>query len=541
MPLPAAERRWAWGWALGVMAAASLPYLLLLAITPPGRVFWGFVNNPDDHCVYLAWMRQAADGHFFLRNLFTGDRQAGRTINLFFWALGILARVTHLPLALVYHLARFGFGALLLVLVYHLAAFLSEDLLSRRAAFFFAAFSSGLGWLMWPGPGASPPSVPADTWQPEAITFLSLYANGLFCAAMAAMVATFLCLLVAQHTGNLRPALGAGLLLFLLGNFHSYDVITVAVVWAVYLLVTGLLSRRAPIPELRQGSVAAAIGLPAVLYQYYLLRTDPVFQARAAVPTSSPAVWYYLVGYGLLIPLALLGAGCLIAPGSARRPGALLPIVWALTGFAVIYVPVSFQRKLAEGLHLPIAILAAFGAVALARHVRVRPAYSPALVVFLLLLTVPSNARFVSVELNRAVTENLGSSLLHPVFWPRREIEAMRRLEEWVPPNGLVQALPMTSCLIPAISGRRVWAGHWGETPDFGIKYGAAFQFFEANTPTAWRRQFLAQTGITHVFAGPDERSLSKGSLGREPFLHPMYRVGDTFVYKVAPDWRARG
>src|SRR5438445_9695793 len=127
MPLPAAERRWAWRWALLVIAAASLPYLLLLAITPPGRVFWGFVNNPDDHCVYLAWMRQAADGHFFFRNLFTGDPQSGRTINLFFWALGSLAGIIHLPLALIYHLARFGFGVLLLVRVYHFAAFLSED------------------------------------------------------------------------------------------------------------------------------------------------------------------------------------------------------------------------------------------------------------------------------------------------------------------------------------------------------------------------------------------------------------------------------
>jgi len=188
MPLPAAERRWAWGWALAAMAVASLPYLFLLGVTPPGRVFWGFVNNPDDHCVYLAWMRQAADGHFFVQNLFTGDRQSGRSINLFFWALGTLARFTHLPLALVYHLARFGFGALLLVLGYHLAALLTEDRLSRRAAFGFVALSSGLGWLMWPGPGDSPPGVPADTWQPEAITFLSLYANALFCASMAAMV-----------------------------------------------------------------------------------------------------------------------------------------------------------------------------------------------------------------------------------------------------------------------------------------------------------------------------------------------------------------
>jgi hypothetical protein len=522
------------------MAAASLPYLLLFAVAPPGRVFWGFVNNPDDHCVYLAWMRQAADGHFFLQNLFTGERQPGRTINLFFWTLGMLARFTHLPLALVYHLARFGFGALLLVLVYHLAAFLTEDRLARCAALGFVAVSSGLGWLIWPGKVVIDPlGAPVDTWQPEAITFLSLYANALFCAAMAAMAGIFLCLLVAQRTGKLRPAAGAGLLLFLLGNFHSYDVITVAAVWIGYLCVTGLVSRRLPFSELRQAAVAAAIGLPTVLYQYYLLRTDPVFQARAAVPTPSPALWYYLLGYGFLIPLALLGAWRRIAQGSARRPGALLPIVWAVAGFAVIYIPVSFQRKLAEGLHLPIAILAGFGAVEIARRVRRRPAYAPAIVGLLLLLTVPTNARFVSRDLHRAINENVGNTGLHLVFWPHSELEAMRRLEERVPPDALIQALPMTSCLIPALSDRRVWAGHWAETPDFGRKFNDAYLFFKADTPSDRRRQFLAQTGITHIFAGPDERDLAKDRLSREPFLHLVYRLGDTFVYEVAPDWRA--
>jgi hypothetical protein len=539
MPLPAAERRWAWSWALLVMVAASLPYLLLLAITPPGRVFWGFVNNPDDHCVYLAWMRQAADGHFFFRNLFTGDRQSGLTVNLFFWALGTFARFTHLPLAIVYHLARFGFGTLLLVLVYHLAAFVTEDRRSRRAAFGFVAVSAGLGWLIWPGTAVTDPlHAPVDTWQPEAITFLSLYANALFCAAMAAMVGIFLLLLAAERGGKLRPAVYAGLLLFLLGNFHSYDVITVAVVWSGYLFVMGLLSRRLPIAELRQGAVAAAIGLPAVLYQYYLLRTDPVFQARAAVETPSPVLWCYLLGYGFLLPMGFLGAGCLIVRGFFRRPGALFPIVWAVIGFTVIYIPVSFQRKLAEGLHLPLALLAGLGAVELARRVKLRPAYTPALVGLLLLLTVPTNARFVARDWNRAIHENVGSTGLHLVFWPGSELEAMRRLREWVPRDALIQALPPTSCLIPAMSGRRVWAGHWGETPDFGVKYGPVVRFFSADTPSDWRRQFLAQTGITHIFAGPDERALAKDSLGHEPFLHLLHRLGDTWVYEVVPDGR---
>jgi hypothetical protein len=263
-----------------------------------------------------------------------------------------------------------------------------------------------------------------------------------------------------------------------------------------------------------------------------------VFQARAAVQTPSAAPWNHLLGYGLLIPLAVMGACWLVASRPIRRPGAFLPLAWAVIGFAAVYIPVSFQRKLAEGLHIPIAILAGFGAVELAKRARLRPGHSLAIVALLLFLTVLSNVRFVYRDWRRAVTENVGSTGLHQVFWPATELEAMRRLAVWVPPNALIQALPPTSCLIPALSGHRVWAGHWGETPDFAAKYGQALRFFEADTSSDWRRQFLAQTGITHIFAGPDEQSLSKETLDREPFLHLVHHLGETRVYEVAPDWR---
>jgi hypothetical protein len=573
--LSAAERRWAWSAALLIMAAVSLPYLLLAGIAPDDTVFWPYLNNPDDHAVYVAWMRQAEQGGFFFQNLYTGEEQRALTVNLFFWVLGSIARFTHLPLVLIDHLARVGFGALLLVLVYQLAAFFTEDRRVRRAAFGFVAFSSGLGWVFWPPERSEPTRYPVDTWQPEAITFLSLYANALFCAGMAAMVGLFLCLLLAQRTGRWCYVPGAGGIGFLLGNFHSYDVIAIAAVWAVYLLTLGVATRRAPVQELRQAVVAALIAAPSVLYQYYLLQADPVFAARAAVPTPSPPPHLYLLGYGLLVPLAAVGAwrllrlriadcGLRIGNGpnlhSAIRnpqrvgPEVCFPLVWAIVGLAVLYLPFAFQRKLAEGLHIPIAMLAAFGAAAVAgrfvglrmwgqRRRTVRNPQSairnPQLVVLsLLLLTMPTNLRFIYRDWKRAIDHNVGSTGLHAVFWPKQDVEAMRRLDEWVPSFGLVQALPMTSSLIPAMSGRRVWAGHWGETPGFGVKFGEALRFFRPETSSDWRRQFLARTRITHVFVGAAERELSQGTLAQEPFLRLVHRLEDTLLYQVVPDGR---
>src|SRR5205823_679799 len=107
------------------------------------------------------------------------------------------------------------------------------------------------------------------------------------------------------------------------------------------------------------------------------------------------------------------------------EPSSLFLIAWVVAGLAVVYIPAAFQRKLAQGLHIPIAILAAMGAVALARRLARRPVPVRVFVVLLLALMVPTNFRFVARDLDRAVNLNRGSTLLHPVFWERNDLEAM--------------------------------------------------------------------------------------------------------------------
>jgi len=42
-------------------------------------------------------------------------------------------------------------------------------------------------------------------------------------------------------------------------------------------------------------------------------------------------------------------------------------------------------------------------------------------------------------------------------------------------------------------------AGHWGETPDFGSQMGKWLRFLMPNTPDAWRRDLLLETGVRYV------------------------------------------
>src|SRR5881394_1444066 len=85
------DRRRVWLLALFVSFVALIPYLYgwsLQGARPDLGRFVGFGYNLDDGFVYLSWMRQAADGHFFQSNLFTSEPQSPHLFNFFFLLLG---------------------------------------------------------------------------------------------------------------------------------------------------------------------------------------------------------------------------------------------------------------------------------------------------------------------------------------------------------------------------------------------------------------------------------------------------------------------
>ena len=66
-------------------------------------------------------------------------------------------------------------------------------------------------------------------------------------------------------------------------------------------------ARRFPTREVKTALIAAAIAAPSVLYMLWLYKAEPIFKARADTATLSPNPALYLLGYGLLIPLAIYG------------------------------------------------------------------------------------------------------------------------------------------------------------------------------------------------------------------------------------------
>jgi hypothetical protein len=170
------EFRWVLAWAVAITLLASVPYLWGVWVAPPDYRFLGLTHNIDDGAVYLSWMRQVADGRLTFVNLFTNEPVTAQQFNVLIVLMGWFARLTHVPLIWVFHLFRVLLGVGLIVAIWKLSKLFLDDPNERRLLVPLVGLSAGIGWLI---PNAQAPTGSVDLWQPEAITFLSIYLNPL--------------------------------------------------------------------------------------------------------------------------------------------------------------------------------------------------------------------------------------------------------------------------------------------------------------------------------------------------------------------------
>lgn len=521
------ELRWVIVWAVLIVMLASLPYMWGAIITPQGYSFTGLTHNIDDGAVYLSWMRQAADGHFFIRNLFTNEPQPVRQFNVLFLAMGWFAAITHLPLVIVFHLARIALGIALILCIWQFSKlFLDEK--QRRLLVPLVGLSSGVGWLI---PNVTMPIGSVDMWQPEAITFLSIYLNPLFLAGLLLMIGAFYWLELARREGSTRYAVYAGLHLLLLGNIHTYDVLTVACVWTAYLIYLRfqIADCRLTFRTVGLSALAAVIAAPSVAYQYWVYAIDPVYRARANSPIPSPPVWSFFEGYGLVLVGAVVGASLLVRRSRNTQysiPNTRLLVVWSIVGFAVPYIPIAQQRKLIMGLHVPLCILCAF---ALSRLMARLPASLGRIaLVGLLIFAAGSNVRFLGNDMKLLRT---GRTVTHyAAYLSTSEVTAMRYLGQHAKPSDTILAPPGFSLFAPALTGRQVFYGHWSETPDFSDKVDEWRALGASDLPSGERLGIVHDSRATYYVS---ELRRFDPRPGVRPWFAPCFSDGDVRIYRV--------
>src|SRR5579859_8206620 len=143
---------WEWripvGTGVALAVVTALPYIYGYLAQPHGQVFMGFFYLGDDANTYLAKMRQGWEGAWAWQNRYTTEPSPAAYLFMFWLALGHLAALTHLPLIVVFHLARVAAAIALMCAAWLCLGHFILDRSARRFAFFFLAFGLGMGYVI---------------------------------------------------------------------------------------------------------------------------------------------------------------------------------------------------------------------------------------------------------------------------------------------------------------------------------------------------------------------------------------------------------
>ena len=134
---------------LAVLAATSAPYFYHWAHTPDGARYHACSTmNLGDIYSYLAWMKQAEQGHWLFSNLYDPMPQERTQLLPYFLALGLLTRTTGLDPMVMLHLARVAAAALLLLTAHWLCRRELPEAPLRTTAFLLLTMATGVPALV---------------------------------------------------------------------------------------------------------------------------------------------------------------------------------------------------------------------------------------------------------------------------------------------------------------------------------------------------------------------------------------------------------
>jgi hypothetical protein len=510
------------GWArvlfpiLLVVAATMVPYVWATSLVPKPSVFGGFLLNPLDGFSYLAKMRQGAGGSWLFRLPYAADPGPGVFLFVYYLLLGHISRLVDASPLAIFHLAR-GVGAIGMFLAgWRLLQHHVPPGRGRGWGFAMILVGSGLGWMGIPFGWLA-----LDLWVPEAIPALAAYASAHFPLAVAALCLGGLTISPGYSSRWRIPlAGGSGLALALL---QPFAVGAVAVFGSVWLGLETLAGSDPVERTERRRSAAALVAFlaaasPIIAYDAWAVFTHPALAAwNRQNFTPSPS----LIETGLaFLPLLGLAVVSLADRENRRRSSFRFLAVWAAVTLILLYAPFGLQRRLALGVYMPLAVVAAVG-------LNGRPRLPRWLPLLALLLTIPSHLVVVAAGLSGVARQEpalvLGAD----------ERETYRWMDDNLRDGSLVLAGPLAGNRIPAYADVRVIYGHPFETPNAEAERAWVEAVYAWRGSPAGVLAALRARGVEYVYVGEDERAM--GPMEWLALLTPIHTVGDVAVFEAPP------
>lgn len=566
--------------ALLIIVLTTLPYVLGYLKQDGQWQFSGFLFGVEDGNSYVGKMRLGARGLLDFYLFYTPEAHASAPL-VFLpyiipgWIVGRFINdhsAALVPaLTLSYHLMQIIFNLLLIVVLYRFIAVFIKRPQTRFLALVLATLGGGLGWmLMLLGQSSWLGSPPAEFFIPEGFSWLILLGLPHLALARAALLGGFLLLFKAfsqtskastniesdslhrlrgraregvkplstQH--SVRYAVFAALCWLVVGLAVPFYLPIIYVILATWGLILWIAQRRFPLELLISGGIAAGITLPLFAYFTYAFSTNPIFAIWSSQNIlQSPHPLHYVAAYGLLVACTLIAVRWLWrkTQHSALRTQHFALLLWPVVVPILVYLPLNIQRRMAEAVIVPLAILATVGLRFLARKPRWKRLYRPAVIA----LCLSSVLFLVGITFGA-----LGQS--RPIFRPTAELAALDWLNTHASADSVIltafdtgKLSPTTNIdtgnLVPAYTNLRPYVGHGPETAHATDKDAATRRFFADQMTAEERRALYSSVNIRYIFYGPLEQTLLASEKAEPAWQADADKIYDTDGYQI---WEIR-
>jgi len=535
--------------ALFIILLTTLPYALGYLKQDSQWHFSGFLFGVEDGNSYVGKMRLGARGLLDFYLFYTPEPHASAPL-IFLpyilpgWLVGRFID-SHNPLlfqalTLTYHLMQIIFNLLYIVVLYRFIATFIKQPKTRFLALILAVLGGGFGWIL-----TFLNATPAEFFIPEGFSWLILLGLPHLALARAALLGGFLFLfralnkpsndldaasdslprlrgraregvgtsLSTQHSVLSTSSVFAALCWLIVGLTVPFYLPIIYVILATWGLVLWITHRRFPREFVIAGGIAAVITLPLFAYFTYTFAANPIFAIWSSQNIlQSPPPLDYAAAYILLVAFALISVRWLwrklssqYSALSTHHFGLLL---WPIIVPILVYLPLNVQRRMAEAVIVPLAILAAVGLRFLKRQPRWKRLYRPSIVVMCM-----SSIVFLLFICLGAIGQS------RPVYRPTAELAVLDWLNNNAPADSVIltafdtgKLSPATNIdtgnLIPAYTNLRPYVGHGPETAHATDKDALTRRFFADQMPADERHALYASVNVRYIFYGPLEQIL---------------------------------
>jgi len=464
--------------------------------------FLGWIRSDDFHR-YGSFIDQTRyENRFLYWDYSATEPQSPRMIASYFFVLGLLGKLTGLPAQHLWFASALVVSWLFILILYK---FLSIFAVSTNRKLIVPAlglilFSGGLEFFSQQA-GVKFPR-PKNFWMDGFSTFCSFH-NPLKIAGIGSVLLMLLFWKTYHDSGKRLYAVATAVMIAAAWSIHPNSAIP-----GYVGLLAGILSRmkseqRAWFnPKKIVDIIPLVISLAMVGLYVVWMKTD---QTTANIIRQYQISFlvepfrFYPIRYGVILPLGIIGL-----VRSIRKADSLVIMLigWWIGAEAFAHFSGMSGLLFQHMVHLPMACFAAICLHDLLKHAT--PNRKRAVWVFLFITFSVQNVWIISKVIQQTRNDVWPTSL----YWTPGEISASTILREY--PKGNVLTSRASGNKVGWLSLKTVFLGHWGTTPQKGLKEKELKQFFNQDTPTSWRREFLNRYDIRYVWYGPEEKKLGE-------------------------------